>query len=106
LDIARTSVADGEAASMLSNRARGIIFMVLSAVIFALMAALVRGVSVNPYTMVMVRFVIGTLVCLAIFATGRDRPRWSGRFRAIGRLHSRTPGEKNGNDRRIVFFYS
>jgi drug/metabolite transporter (DMT)-like permease len=70
---------------MLTNHARGIIFMLLSAVIFAFMAALVRGVSVNPYTMVMVRFIIGTLVCLAIFATGRDRPRWTSWGWLLGR---------------------
>lgn len=61
----------------MTNPRRGIPFMLLSAVIFSLMAALVRGVSsVNSYTMVMARFMVGTVVCLAIFATGRDRPRW------------------------------
>lgn len=59
--------------------------MLLSAVIFAVMAALVRGVAVNPYTMVSVRFAIGTLVCLGIFATGRDRPRWTSWPWLIGR---------------------
>lgn len=61
----------------MSNRQRGIVFMLLSALIFALMSALVRGLAVNPYTMVMVRFVTGMLVCVGIFATGRDRPRWT-----------------------------
>lgn len=62
----------------MSDRQRGIIFMLASAVIFSLMAAMVRGVaSVNPLTMVAARFAIGILVCLAIFATGRDRPRWT-----------------------------
>lgn len=52
--------------------------MLASAVIFSLMAAMVRGVaSVNPLIMVAARFAIGILVCLAIFATGRDRPRWT-----------------------------
>ena len=69
----------------MTNHHRGIIFMLLSAVIFALMAALVRGVSVNPYTMVMARFLIGTLVCLGIFATGRDRPRWTSWGWLLGR---------------------
>lgn len=51
--------------------------MVLSAVFFALMAGLVRGMpSVSPYVMVMARFVVGTLVCLGLFAVGLDRPRW------------------------------
>lgn len=59
--------------------------MLLSGVIFAVMAALVRGVAVNPYTMVTVRFGIGTLVCLAIFATGRDRPKWTSWPWLIGR---------------------
>jgi drug/metabolite transporter (DMT)-like permease len=62
----------------MTDSRRGVIFMLASAVIFAMMAALVRGVtSVNSYTMVMARFAVGTLVCLAIFATGRDRPRWT-----------------------------
>ncbi|NSW56231.1 MAG: DMT family transporter [Armatimonadetes bacterium] len=62
----------------MSDRQRGIIFMLASAVIFSLMAAMVRGVaSVNPLIMVAARFAIGILVCLAIFATGRDRPRWT-----------------------------
>ena len=62
----------------MSDSHRGIFFMLLSAVIFALMAALVRGVAtVNSYTMVAARFVIGSAVCVGIFATGRDRPRWT-----------------------------
>jgi len=69
----------------MTNHHRGIIFMLLSALIFALMAALVRGVSVNPYTMVMTRFLIGTVVCLGIFATGRDRPRWTSWGWLLGR---------------------
>ena len=69
----------------MTNHHRGIMFMLLSAVIFALMAALVRGVQVNPYTMVMTRFLIGTVVCVAIFATGRDRPRWTSWGWLLGR---------------------
>ncbi len=62
----------------MSPAQRGIAFMMLSSLTFSLMAALVRGVeTVNPYTMVMVRFIIGTLVCIGIFMTGRDRPRWT-----------------------------
>lgn len=62
----------------MSDRQRGIIFMLASAVIFALMAAVVRALqNVDAYTMAAARFAIGTLVCLAIFATGRDKPRWT-----------------------------
>jgi len=61
----------------MSNAHRGIIFMVASSILFSLMAAMVRGVSVNSYTMVMARFIIGTIVCVTIFATGRDRPKWT-----------------------------
>lgn len=51
--------------------------MLLSAVFFAAMAALIRGTpSVNSYVMGMARFVVGTLVCVGMFAVGLDRPRW------------------------------
>lgn len=62
----------------MSSSTRGILVMVLSAVFFALMAGLVRGLEgVSAYVMVMARFVGGTLVCLGLFAIGLDRPRWT-----------------------------
>jgi len=43
----------------MSNSQRGVLFMLASAVIFSLMAALVRGVeSVDAYTMVLARFIV------------------------------------------------
>jgi len=51
--------------------------MLLSAVFFAAMAALIRATpSVNSYVLGMARFVVGTLVCFGVFAVKLDRPRW------------------------------
>ncbi|MEN6643863.1 MAG: DMT family transporter [Armatimonadia bacterium] len=62
----------------MSSSTRGMLVMVLSAVFFALMAGLVRGMEgTSAYVMVMARFVIGTLVCVGLFAVGLDRPRWT-----------------------------
>lgn len=61
----------------MTNRQRGILVMLLSAVMFTLMSALIRGLpDINSYTLAMARFVIGSLVCVALFAMGLDRPRW------------------------------
>lgn len=66
----------------LSQKSRaGISMMLLSAVLFALMAAMVRGIpDVNSYTMVMGRFVVGILVCIGLFVIRFDKPRWSNWF--------------------------
>lgn len=61
----------------MTDSRRGLTFMLTSAVLFALMGALVKGVKVDAYVMVMARFAIGAAVCLAIFLTGRDRMRWT-----------------------------
>jgi drug/metabolite transporter (DMT)-like permease len=51
--------------------------MLLSAVFFAAMAALIRGTpSVNSYVLGMARFLVGTLVCVGMFTVKLDRPRW------------------------------
>lgn len=56
----------------------GTLIMLLSAVFFALMAALIRGApEVDSYTLTMGRFVIGSLVCVGLFVVGLDRPRWN-----------------------------
>jgi drug/metabolite transporter (DMT)-like permease len=56
---------------------RGTVMMLLSAVMFAVMSAVIRGLpEVNAYILAMARFVIGTLVCIGLFAVGLDRPRW------------------------------
>jgi drug/metabolite transporter (DMT)-like permease len=61
----------------MTERTRGTLMMLLSAVFFALMGALVRGLpEVSPFTTVMGRFVGGMLVCLGLFVVGLDRPRW------------------------------
>ena len=73
----------------MSSAHRGIVFMVASSILFSLMAAMVRGVSVNSYTMVMARFIVGTIVCVAIFATGRDRPKWTAWPWLLGRNRRR-----------------
>ncbi len=56
----------------------GVFQMLLSAVFFALMAGVVRGLpEVSAYTTVMGRFAIGALVCVGLFALRLDRPRWT-----------------------------
>lgn len=51
--------------------------MLVSAVFFAAMAALIRATpAVNSYVLGMARFVVGTLVCLSVFAVRLDRARW------------------------------
>lgn len=51
--------------------------MLASAVLFSAMSAIVRGLpGVNPYTMVMTRFVVGALSVSALFAAGAQRLRW------------------------------
>lgn len=51
--------------------------MLVSAVFFAAMSALIRGApSINSYTLGMARFIVGTLVCVGMFAVRLDRPRW------------------------------
>ncbi|MBU0608999.1 MAG: DMT family transporter, partial [Armatimonadetes bacterium] len=55
----------------------GILTMLLSTVFFAAMAALIRATpAVNSYVLGMARFVVGVLVCVAVFAVKLDRPRW------------------------------
>ncbi|MDH7570470.1 MAG: DMT family transporter, partial [Armatimonadota bacterium] len=52
--------------------------MLLSSVLFSLMSALIRAVpEVNAYTMVMMRFVVGTVGVVFLFALGVDRMRWT-----------------------------
>jgi len=61
----------------MSRSRSGTLIMLLSAVFFAAMAALIRGTpSVNAYVLGMARFVVGTLVCVGTFAVRLDRPRW------------------------------
>lgn len=61
----------------MSERTRGTLVMLLSAVFFAAMGALIRGLpDVSPYITAMGRFVIGSLVCVGLFVVGLDRPRW------------------------------
>jgi drug/metabolite transporter (DMT)-like permease len=55
----------------------GTLIMLLSAVFFAAMAALIRSTpEVNSYVLGMARFVVGTLVCMGMFAVKLDKPRW------------------------------
>lgn len=61
----------------MSDRTRGTLVMLLSAVFFAIMGAVIRGLpGVSPYITAMGRFVVGTLVCVGLFVVGLDRPRW------------------------------
>lgn len=66
---------------MLSTMSRpyaGTLIMLLSAVFFALMAAVIRGTpEVGSYTLAMGRFVIGSVVCVGLFVVGLDKPRWN-----------------------------
>lgn len=61
----------------MSDSRRGALVMLLSAVFFAAMGALIRGTpGVHAYVMGMARFICGTLVCLGLFVVRLDRPRW------------------------------
>ncbi|NLB94617.1 MAG: DMT family transporter [Armatimonadetes bacterium] len=56
---------------------KGIWMMLLSAVFFAAMSALVRGATgVHSYTMVLARFVVGTVLVALFFVFGLEKMRW------------------------------
>lgn len=58
----------------------GVLQMLLSAFLFAVMAGFVRMLAeVSAYTTAMGRFVIGAMVCGGLFALRLDRPRWVNR---------------------------
>lgn len=58
----------------------GALMMMASALVFAGSATLVRALTgVSPYTVVMLRFVVGALAVALLFCTGLDQARWINR---------------------------
>ncbi|MBM4084244.1 MAG: DMT family transporter [Planctomycetes bacterium] len=56
---------------------KGVLIMLVSSFFFAAMAAMVRGLpEVSSYTMATIRFLVGGLVMLAVFAVGLREMRW------------------------------
>ncbi|MEW6355068.1 MAG: DMT family transporter [Planctomycetota bacterium] len=61
---------------------RGLLVMLLSSVFFAVMSALIRKLSldsphISPYTVAMVRFLVGNLCVLLAFLTGVRKMQWT-----------------------------
>ena len=57
---------------------KGVLMMLLAAAIFAIMSTMARGLhGISCYAMTVVRFVVGGLTMMALFATGVREMRWT-----------------------------